>query len=236
MSEILTVLRDRAEEFNTHYLLVVSLEDQIFSGADISIGSIRVSVRHVLTMKSGLIVHLYNIVESIMSRVNRAVGNAVGTVPPRKWSQNARREWLREHGVARIEGGPDKRLDQFESFSNSLLADEPLGPQRLRKPSGSWTDKKMCEFAKRLGVEIPITPDLHRKLSTRDELGEKGPLVFLADRRNDLAHGTRTFEDGCQELTLRQIREIADVVLEFVELVAISFEAYIDNRQFVATA
>lgn len=137
MTALLTMLRERAEEFDTHYVLAVSVEDKIFGGDDVSIGSTRLSVRHLLTMKSGLIVHLYNVLEALMSQATKMVGGAFGTVAPKTWSENARREWLREHGVARIEGGADTRLKQIESFSISLLTDGPLGPQMIRKPPGT---------------------------------------------------------------------------------------------------
>ncbi len=236
MTTLQTMLQDRAEEFNTHHALAVSLEDKIFGGEDVSIGSTRLSVRHLLTMKSGLIVHLYNVVEAVMSQARKMVGIAFGTVPPKAWSENARREWLREHGVARIEGGADVRLKQIEAFSISLLTDAPLGPQYIRKPSGNWTDRTIIQFAERLGVQLEIEPDLHRKLANKDHLGEKGPLSFLADRRNDLAHGQKTFEDGGKDLTLAQIREIADIALEFMSMVATSFEAYVDQKHFVVVA
>lgn len=236
MTTLLTMLRERADEFEAHFALAVSLEDKIFAGEDISIGSTRLSVRHLRTMKSGLVVHLYNVLEAVMSQATTMVGSAFGTVPPRSWSECARREWLREHGVARVEGGADSRLEQIALCSTNLLADVPLGPQIIRKPPGTWTDKNIRQFAERLGVELPITPELFRKLADKDYFGEKGPLVFLADRRNALAHGQRSFEDGASDLTLARVREIADVTLELMQLVANSFHAYIDSKKFVTAA
>jgi hypothetical protein len=236
MTVLSTMLQERKEEFDTHYALAVSLEDNIFGGENVSIGSTRLSVRHLLTMKSGLIVHLYNVLEAVMSQATQMVGSAFGTVPPKNWSENARREWLREHGVARVEGGADARLRAVERFSINLLADGPLGPQAIRKPSGTWTDGSIGLFAERLGVQLAIQPDLYRKLAAKDYLAEKSPLAFLADRRNALAHGHRTFEDGASDLTLAQIREIADVTLEYLELVATSFQDYVDQKHFVAVA
>ena len=232
MTELLTMVQERADEFNTHYAFAVSLQNGFFAGEPI--GSTRLSVQHLLTMNSGLIVHLYNVVEAVMSHATKIVESAFGTVPPKAWSDNARREWLREHGVARVEGNADTRLKQVESFSRRLLAERPLGSQPIRKPSGSWSDKNIGIFASRLGVNLPIQPDLYKKLAKRDSLGERGPLAFLADRRNDLAHGRRTFEGGAKDLTLALIREIADVALEYMTLVATSFQAYVDQRQFMA--
>ena len=110
MTELRASLDERREEFDTHYTVASALEDRIFAGAEVSIGETKLSLRHLLTMKSGLIVHLYNIVEATMSGAIELIGGAVGTVPPRRWSRNALREWLREHGVERIDGGEDARL------------------------------------------------------------------------------------------------------------------------------
>ncbi len=236
MTSLTTMLENRVEEFNTHFTLAVSLDSKIFEGEDISIGSTQLSVRHLLTMKSGLIVHLYNVLESVMSQATKKVGAAVGTVPPKNWSEKARREWLREHGVKRIEGDADKRLRQIESFSINLLKDGPLGPQVIGKPPGTWTNETICQFADRLGVRLSIDPKLNQRLAKKAHFGDLGPIVFLAKRRNDLAHGDRTFEDGVSTLTLKQIREIADVTFDFVGLVATSFEHYVEHKQFVITA
>ena len=87
MTELQAILKERAEEFDNHHALAVSLEYQIFVGEDVSIGSTRLSVEHLLTMQSGLIVHLYNVLESVMSQATKLVGNAFGTVPPKTWSE-----------------------------------------------------------------------------------------------------------------------------------------------------
>lgn len=236
MTALGTMLRERAEEFDTHFALAVSLEAQILSGDDIALGSLRLSARHLMTMKSGLLVHLYNILEAVMSQATKLVGSAFGDVPPSTWSVHARREWLREHGVARIDGEATRRLEQMERFSSKLLSNEPMGPQALRKPPGTWNDENIGLFAGRLGVELRIQPDLHRKMAEDDQLGEMRPLKFLAERRNDLAHGHRTFEDGCKDLLLSQIRQLADTVIEFMDLVATSFQDYIDQKKFVVAS
>lgn len=235
MSALATMLRERREEFDAHHSLAVSLEDEIFGGEDISIGGTRLSARHLMTMKSGLIIHLYNVVEATMTRATRLVGAAFGTVPPKTWSAAARKEWLREHGVARVQGGDESRLDSMEALSTKLLAEGPLGYQAIRKPPGSWTDASIGTFCYRLGVTVAIGPELHRKMAKMVELGDKTPMEFLADRRNDVAHGHRTFEEGAHDLTLARIRHIAETTFEFMELIANSFQDYVDQKRFVAT-
>lgn len=236
MSELRTSLESRKEEFETHLTLAVALEDRIFAGDDVSIGSTKLSARHLLTMKSGLIVHLYNIVEATMSGTINLVGAAVGGVPSRQWSEKALREWLREHAVARLDGDEDARLATMHSVSLRILSETPVGTDKLKKPSGTWDDKRIAMFAKRLGVDLTMPEAAWRRIAPRPEFNDKSPLGFLAERRNALAHGRRSFETGANDLTLAKIREIADVTLEFLDLTVQRFQNYVDQNAFVAVS
>lgn len=229
-------LDERRDGFDTHYAVAVALEGRIFAGDDVSIGDLKLSSRHLLTMKSGLIVHLYNIVEATMSRLTELVGGAVGTVPPRRWSEHALREWLRENGVARVDGGEDTRLSTVHSMSLRLLGEAPLGPQTFKKPSGTWTDKRIAIFAERLGVKFKLPAGMWRRIAAKPGYGDKSPLEFVADRRNAIAHGRRSFEDGANDLTLSQIRELADVTLDYLDLTVAAFQNYVDGSHYMAVA
>ncbi len=236
MTELATSLSERREEFETHYAVAVAVENRIFAGEDINIGDLKLSSRHLLTMKSGLLVHLYNIVEATMSHATKLVGTAVGGVPPRQWTELALQEWLRENAVARIDGAEEARLKTVRDFSLLLIAGSPMGgPQKLKKPSGTWTDQSINVFAKRLGVSFPLTANLAKCIAPRTEFGDDSPLEFLAERRNALAHGRRTFEDGAKDLTLAQIRTLADCTFEYMEAAAAAFQGYVNNSHYMVT-
>lgn len=236
MTSLRTALDGRREEFATHLALAQALEDRLLAGDELSIGSTILSARHLLTIKSGLLVHLYNIEEAIMSAAIDLVGQAVGAVAPKDWSQFALKEWLREHGVGRVDGGDDTRLESIHSMSLKLLAVTPLGPQKLKKPSGTWSDKLIYMFTQRIGMEFTLSAGLWPRIAKRTEFGDRTPLEFLAERRNALAHGRRSFEDGASDLTLAQIDEIASVTLDYLEEAASAFEAYVTGQKYLATA
>ena len=235
MTALRTSLSERREEFDTHYALAVALQDRMFAG-EVSIGETELSARHVLTLKSGLIVHLYNIVEATMTRVSDMMGEAVGSTPPSRWSDKALREWLREHAVSRAEGSEDNRLDTVYGASRLLLGDGPMGPQKLKKPSGSWSDKLIVRFAQRLGVDFQLTEEMWRRIAPRAEFRDESPLEFLAERRNAIAHGRRSFEDGASDLTLEAIRELADVTLDYLNFVVDAFQSHVDGDRHLAVA
>jgi hypothetical protein len=233
MTELRSYLGERREEFETHYALALALEGRIFAGDEISIGETKLSARHLLTIKSGLIVHLYNIVESTMSLIIGIVGDAVGSEPPSRWSEGALREWLREHAVVRVNGNEDARLQTMFGTSRMLLSEVPLGRQQLRKPSGTWTDKHIATFAERLGFNFRLPDDMWRRISPRADFGDMTPLEFLADRRNALAHGRRSFEEGARDLTLAQIQDLSNVALDYLGLTVQAFQGYVEGRNYV---
>lgn len=231
MSALVNSLSSRREEFEAHLSLANALEFQVISG-DSSIGETTLTARHLLTMKSGLVVHLYNIVEAIMTQTTRMVGRAMGEISPRDWKPNALREWLRKNAPVSIEGTEDSRLEIIHKASQILLTDGALGQQELKKPSGTWSDKIIYRFAQRLDCQFTLPAEMHQRIAASPAYGDQTPLVFLAERRNAIAHGRRSFEEGANDLTLVQIKALSDVTLDYLTFVIAAFEAYVDTKAY----
>lgn len=228
-------LETRREEFDAHFSLAKALEDRMV--LDASLGSVNLSVRHINTIKSGLIVHLYNIEESIMSQALQYLGGALGAVDPRRWTEHSLREWLRESIVSRTsEGNEDGRLATVYQTSSLLLTQSTLGPQKLKKPSGTWDDKVIAKFIARMNVTFSMPPEMWIRISASPEYGDKTPLQFLAGRRNAIAHGKRSFEDGASDLGLSEIRKLADITLDYMSYTADAFQAHIENGAHLVPA
>jgi hypothetical protein len=237
MTLLRTDLETRREEFDAHFCLALALEDRMMFETDASIGDINLSARHINTIKSGLIVHLYNIEESLMSDALHYLGSALGTSDPRQWNEHSLREWLRETIVSRIaESNEDGRLETVYQTSNLLLTTQILGPQKLRKPSGTWDDKVIASFIKRMGIAFSMPPEMWQLIAATPSYGDRTPLQFLADRRNAIAHGRRSFEGGASDLRLSDIRRLADVTLDYMGYVADAFQKHVENGAHLVPA
>ncbi|KCZ46867.1 hypothetical protein HY17_05555 [Hyphomonas sp. CY54-11-8] len=230
MNGLTTELDDRREEFDTHHLLAHALEARLVEGEPLSLGSVALSARHVSTLKSGLIVHLYNVEEAIMSRIVRQFGEAIRSSTPRTWTENTLREWLRASALITTEGSEDTRLQAAHRTFAALVFEQGLEPKDPKKPSGTWSDKLIYRFAERLGVDLNYPPELYRQLQPEPHWGDQSPLEFLAERRNALAHGRQSFETGARNLTLERIRELADVTFEFLSHTIIGFETHLNGN------
>jgi hypothetical protein len=235
MTTLQTELADRREEFDAHFALAAALEDRMM--LDASLGNVNLSARHINTLKSGLIVHLYNIEEAIMSQAMHFLGVALGAADPRRWTEYSMREWLRQTIVSRTsEGSEDGRLTTVYEASNVLLTQEILGPQQLKKPTGTWDDKLIATFAGRMNVTFNMPPEMWTRIAATPTYGDKTPLQFLADRRNAIAHGRRSFEDGAGDLGLADIRKLADITLDYMGYAADAFQAHIENDAYLVPA
>ena len=237
MTTLITSLATRREEFDSHFALARALEDRMMLESDPSLGTMSLSARHINTIKSGLVIHLYNIEEALMTEALQLLGSALGAADPRQWTKHSLREWLRESVVSRIsEGGEDGRLDTVVASSTQLLTIAALGPQKLKKPSGSWDDKAIATFMKRVSMSFTMPPEMWQRIIARPQYGDETPLQFLASRRNAIAHGRRSFEEGANDIQLGEIRILADIVFDYLNHVAQAFHKHVDTRAHLVAA
>ena len=232
MTTLCGALSERKEELLVHFALAEALDRQLFESESVSIGSTTLSVRHLMTIKSGLIVHLYNIVESIMTRTIEEVGRKVQLTSPAEWTSDTLKEWLRFNASTGIDGSEDTRLEVVHKAALKLLAKETIQELKFKKPSGTWSDKVIYTFSKRLNVDFTLTPEMAQKIMPSTEYGDKTPLEFRADRRNAIAHGRRSFETGASDLTLQQIQGLANVTIEYMELTIVAFQSFLDEKKY----
>lgn len=230
MTDLDDTLQTRREEFDEHFALAKALEDRVMLGAEATLGSIRLAARHINVAKSALIIHLYNIEEALMTEIMDLLGGELGAVEPKRWSEHSLREWLRECVVSRInEGDEDGKLDTIFNTSLKLRMELAPGPQKLKKPSGTWDDKLVATFARRMNVNFRMPPEMWQRIAASPRYGDSTPLQFLAQRRNAIAHGKRSFEEGASDLRLEDIRELAGITLDYLECAARAFKEHVQN-------
>lgn len=237
MTTLATSLEARREEFEAHFALAKALEDRMMLDDVSSLGTVSLSARHINTIKSGLVIHLYNIEEAILTQALRFLGEAIGASEPRHWTQHSLKEWLRETVVGRMaDSGEDGRLDTIFTSSAKLLGTASLGPQLLKKPSGTWDDKAIALFMRRANIRIDMPGDMWTRISPKPAYGEMTPLQFLAERRNAIAHGRRTFEQGANDLQLTDIKILSETVLDYLSYVTEAFQNHVTTRAHLVSA
>lgn len=230
MNDVLAYLEEREEEFARHLSIARMLQARV----DDVEGDAEVEVRHVNTIKSGLLIHLYNIVEAITTRTLDTVGRTVVAERPKDWSAAVRKEWVRGaiwSGDDRIgEGAVNKLAD----ISAALASGESPPAFKIKGEPGSWNDEAIKKVADRLGCTLVLTEDVRREAYERVYRDETTAMGHLAKRRNAIAHGSSTFEDGANDLTLEDLARLGERILPYLREVAESYRAFLDNKTFLA--
>lgn len=230
MNDVLAYLDEREGEFARHLSIARMLQARV----DDVDGDAKVEVRHVNTIKSGLLIHLYNIVEAITTRSLDTVGRTVVTERPKNWSAALRKEWVR----AAIWSGEDRIgegvVNKLADISAALASGKSPPAFKVKGEPGSWNDDKIKKVAERLGCTLVLTEDVRRAAYERVYRDETTALGYLAERRNAIAHGASTFEDGANDLTLDELERLGDRVLPYLRAVAKSYRAFLTNKSFLA--
>jgi hypothetical protein len=231
MIDILSYLEERREEFERHLKIARMLESRVDESLDE--GGDQIEVRHVNTVKSGLLIHLYNIVEAITTRTLETVGRTIVTERPALWKEKVLNEWIRAEiwsGEERIGDGAVKRLTEL----GVTLASGNCPPEfAIKGEPGSWNDQSIKKVAQRLGCELVLSSEVRRGAYEPSYRNETTALTYLANRRNSIAHGASTFEEGAYDLTLNEIDQLANKVLPYLEEVANSYRDYLENKRYL---
>lgn len=232
MREVLDYLDERRVEFDRHLFVARLLEARVDEAVDDDSG--QVEVRHVNTLKSGLLIHLYNIVEAAMVRTLEVVGQAVVTERPKLWTERVLKEWVRSviwDGTNQVGEGA---VDRLVGVSGVLASGDAPAAFKIKGAPGSWDDEAIKKVAKRLGCRLVLDDAIKRaayETAYRDDMTAMG---YLASRRNAIAHGAATFEEGARDQTLDEIAILAGRIIPYLKAVIESYQAYLDNKVYLA--
>lgn len=229
MNDVLAYLDEREEEFERHLTIARILQNRV----DDVDGDGQVDVRHVNTIKSGLLIHLYNIVEAITTRTLDTVGRTVVLETPKRWTEAVLKEWVR----AEIWGGDERigeaAVKRLALVSATLASGNSPTAFVVKGEPGSWDDEAIKKLADRLGCTLVLSPEIARAAYERVYRNETTALKYLAGRRNSIAHGASTFEDGANDITLDELAALAHRVLPFLRAVAESYRDFLMNKSFL---
>lgn len=231
MRDIFDYLEEREQEFRRHFTVARILESRVDDA--LADDDIHIEVRHINTIKSSLLVHLYNIVEAVTTRTLEHVGQVVATERPGLWTSDVLAEWVRAEFWNTEERLSDGALRHLTNLSGRLVSGENADAFNVKGEPGSWDDKAIKKVAERLGCRLVLSPEISRAAYARTYRNETTAMGHLAVRRNHLAHGNSTFEEGASDLTLYDVEELAGRVLPYLKAVTESYKAFLENKDFL---
>ena len=225
------LLSTRAEEIESHLSLIEELTEAAITRQGVA-NLQRVEMDHVDVLKSGFLVHLYNVVEAVMTKILEEVAADVTRYPPAKWSSSVRTEWVRSRaGVERgIES--DRRLKRTVRIVDEAIEGAVNVAFHVRY-EGNWSDREIAMVSERLGCPLRVRSDVDRRACHERFQDDLAPMKYIRHKRNSLAHGNETFREGARQLGSSDLQRLRRTVVEYMESVSASFTGYLEGKSFL---
>lgn len=238
MDQLTQIFEERLQEIEAYLDLLEALERQVRKGPP-KIGGSAITAQQQKILYSSVYLQLYNLVEATVTWCVDAV--AVATADKARWHPadlvaELRREWVRSTARTHLELNQTHRLEAAVGLCDHLVQALPLlkwsveGGRR-----GNWDDDEIKDITARLGCELRISNEVYRGIK-RPIREDKGPLVLVKFLRNKLAHGTLSFTECGDGVTVVDLRDLKDRTALYLREVVAAFRAYIDSYEFLIPA
>lgn len=239
MSRNLSIeFQERLAEVEAYLEFLLTIEDQAKLGPPRIHGAEHpITAQQQRILYSSVYLQLYNLVEATMSSCIKAVTEA--TKKDARWkpsdlSDSLKLEWIRATARTHVENlVPEKRLESALLLCNHLVDSLPIKKFELEKGGGgNWTDEEIEEFSKRLGSKLTVSRPAYSAVK-RPIKNNLGPLALVKKLRNDLAHGSISFEQCAEDTTVSGLIELKEKTVDYLQEIIKFFAKYIENFEFI---
>lgn len=228
---------ERFGEVEEYLDLLEAIEQAAQSGPPRIQGSTStISASQQKILYSSVYLQLYNLVEATVSRCIDAVTEAAAAES--KWcpddlNEALRKEWVRSTARTHVELTPDNRLKTAIAMCEHLIERLPMNEFRIEiGGGGNWDDEAIEKMSRRVGCNLSISRSTRSavKRSVRDDLG---PLKLVKTLRNGLAHGSISFTECADGVTVSELKRIAETVGSYLREAINCFSSYVDSLEFL---
>ena len=233
MEPLTKAFDDRLQEIDEYLSFLAALEVAVQNGTP-RIGDMEITAEQQKILYSSVYLQLYNLVEATVTWCIEAVTNAAvrtGSLPG-DLCAGLRREWIRFAAQTHEDLSYENRLQSAVGLCDRLISSLPLEAWRFARSLGNWDDERIEKVTKRIDCKLRINPQtlsgIKRKI--RDD---KTPLGLVKHLRNRLAHGTISFVECGDGITVDDLRELKDKTATYLREVVVQFEEYINGYQYL---
>lgn len=235
MEEVRRYLAERTLELGLHLDLLRALDARTRETLK-SDDPLRVDIAQIKILKSGSVVHMYNIVEATVARTLERLEAKVLEEHPRHYTNNIFELWVK--GAVKIDNelNLDKLRKRVVGVGRMLIDGETHGSLDIAKTDGNWDEERLDKLLSRLEIDLVLAPEL-RRLVREPVLNDNVTRLKLVRKlRNDLGHGFVTFEEGAASLAISDLQTMAFVTVAYCRSLVEAFDVYIYDRLFLKKA
>jgi hypothetical protein len=237
VSDLVQIFEERLQEIEAYLELLDAFEKQVQEGPP-RVGETGpiITVQQQRILYSSVYLQLYNLVEATVTYCIEAVTRAIaenGSLQPGDLSDKLRREWVRFVARTHVDLNPEKRLESALSLCEHLVQSLPIKEFRVEKGvGGSWDDLAIQDVTERMGLPLKVSSEVFSSVK-RPFKNDQGPLAFIKNLRNNLAHGSLSFAECGEGITVGELRDLKDRTANYLREVTKSFQTSIDSHEFL---
>lgn len=235
MDLLTETFEDRLQEIETYLDLLDALERQVQERSP-TVGGVPITAQQQKILYSSVYLQLYNLVEATVTWCVDAVCAAAAKDArwrPGDLSMDLRREWVKHTARTHIDLNHEHRLDSAVAMCDSLIQALPVLAWTVeRGGGGNWDEEEIKTIARRLGLELTISPEVYLGVKRRIR-DDKGSLVLVKDLRNRLAHGSLSFAECGDGVTAFDLRDLKNRTASYLREVVAAFRAHIEGHGFL---
>jgi hypothetical protein len=236
MHNLIQGFEDRLQEIETYLNLLETIEKQIQDGIPRLGDTVAISVQQQKILYSSVFLQLYNLIEATVTKCVDAVTKTImdNGYKPSDLSDEIRKEWVRFSARTHIELNFDNRLTAALELCEHLIQTLPISDFKIEKgQGGSWDDLAIQDLSRRLGLALTI-PTYVQTAVKRHFKNDQGSLAYIKTLRNELAHGSLSFVECGEDITVRELGELKDRTALYLREVVNLFQQFIDAYEFLS--
>lgn len=237
MSALVAGFEERLAEVEAYLAFLSAMETCAQQGPPRLAGAAHpITVQQQRILYSSVYLQLYNLVESTMSRCIGAVTEAAkesNRWMPSDLSHSLRSEWVRMMARTHVELSPERRLKSALDLCNHLVASLPVAEFAIDQGGGgNWDDQAIETISRRLGLHLVVSEPVYIAVKRRFQ-DDLGPLALVKQLRNRLAHGSISFEQCAEDVTVARLVDLKAKTVDYLREVVDCFNAYLDSFEYL---
>lgn len=239
-AELSRAFEERQAEVSTYIDFLKSLEEASRNGIPkLENVNYAISTDQQKILYSSVYLQLYNLVESTINRCLDAVTSAAtasGAFYARDLSETLRSEWVKGIAGTHKELNSDNRFRAAMELCDHLINNRPITVLPIGKGGGgNWDDTEIENISKRVGFTLNVSRPVYQSVKRQYKDG-MGALSAVKKYRNDLAHGSISFVECANEITVTDLKNLKDNTTAYLREVVGNFIAYIEDFEYLTPA
>ncbi|GCA73658.1 hypothetical protein MiTe_00476 [Microcystis aeruginosa NIES-2520] len=223
MQTVLIDFQERVEEINRYFAFLEKLEQETLQLSVLKDDGQRENIpldsQLIKTLKANSFLLLYNLVESSMRNAVTAIFDELKN---KKVSYNSVRIEIKKIVIQNFKKrSPDKIHSKIKDISTDIIA---AGFKSQELFSGNIDRDEISKTAKNFGFSFDTEYN-------KTKHGES--LYMIMNKRNDLAHGNKSFAEIGKDITVEELLKIKEEVTAYLEQILNNINQYITGQDYL---